>query len=101
MHESARARARARVCVREICRMLKVMYACYVCMRESTRARTHLSVCMILMWWLWLVGSIKLQVSFSKKPYKRDNILQKRPIILAILLTVATPYVNVKEMFGM
>ena len=27
-----------------------------------------------------------------KEPYKRDNILQKRPIILSILLTVATPY---------
>ena len=24
----------------------------------------------------------KLQVSFAKEPYKRDNILQKRPIIL-------------------
>jgi len=42
--------------------------------------------------WLWLVGSIKLQVSFTKEPYKRDDVLQKRPIILSILLTVATPY---------
>ena len=42
--------------------------------------------------WLWLLGSIKLQVSFSKETYKRDAILQKRPIILSILLTVATPY---------
>ena len=31
-------------------------------------------------------------VSFAKEPYKRDYILQKRPIISAILLTVATPY---------
>jgi len=30
---------------------------------------------------LRLVGSIKLQVSFAKEPYKRDYILQKRPII--------------------
>jgi len=44
------------------------------------------------MGWLWLVGSIKLQVSFAKETYKRDNVLQKRPIILSILLTVATPY---------
>jgi len=29
---------------------------------------------------------------FAKEPYKRDNILQKRPVILSILLTVATPY---------
>jgi len=37
-------------------------------------------------------GSIKLKVSFAKEPYKRDDIPQKRPIILSILLTVATPY---------
>jgi len=43
------------------------------------------------MGWLWLVGSIKLEVSFAKEPYERDAILQKRPIILSILLTVATP----------
>jgi len=41
--------------------------------------------CMLLfthpdMGWLRLVGSIKLQVSFAKEPYKRDAILQKRPI---------------------
>ena len=33
------------------------------------------------MGWLQLVGSIKLLVSFAKETYKRDNILQKRPII--------------------
>ena len=42
--------------------------------------------------WLRLVGSLKLQVSFAKEPYKRDDILQKRPIILRSLLTEATPY---------
>ena len=31
--------------------------------------------------WLWLVGSIKLQGSFSEEPYKRDDILKKRHII--------------------
>jgi len=44
------------------------------------------------MGWLRLVGSLKLQVSFAKEPYKRDDILQKRPIILRSLLIVATPY---------
>jgi len=29
---------------------------------------------------------------FCKNPYKREDILQKRPIILSILLTIATPY---------
>ena len=33
------------------------------------------------MGWLRLVGSIKSQVSFPKEPYKRDDILQKRPVI--------------------
>ena len=46
---------------------------------------------------LWWVGLLNLQVSFAKKPYKRDNILQKRPIILSILLTVATPYLYVSQ----
>jgi len=34
---------------------------------------------------------LKLQVSFAKEPYKRDDILQKRPIIFRSLLIVATP----------
>ena len=49
------------------------------------------------MGWLRLVGSIKLQVSFAKEPYKRDNILPKRPIVLSILLTVATPYIILSQ----
>jgi len=44
------------------------------------------------MGWLWLVGSIKVQVSFATKLYKRDYILQKRHVILSILRTIATPY---------
>jgi len=43
------------------------------------------------MGWLRLVGSFKLYVSFAKEPYKRDHILQKRPVILRSLLIVATP----------
>jgi len=43
------------------------------------------------MGWLRLVGSLKLWVSFTKEPYKRDYILQKRPMILRSLLIVATP----------
>ena len=46
-------------------------------------------------WTRGVVGSLKLQVSFAKKPYKRDDILQKRPIILKSLLIVATPYIQV------
>jgi len=46
------------------------------------------------MGWLRFVGSLKLKVFFAKDPYKRDDILQKRPIILRSLLIVATPYVS-------
>jgi len=53
--------------------------------------------CHLLSWlrymgWLRLVGSSRLQVSFAIEPYKRDDILQKRPIILRSLLIVATSY---------
>jgi len=47
------------------------------------------------MGWLRLVGSLELQVSFAKEPYKRDYVLQKRPIILRRLFIVATPYLLV------
>ena len=36
-------------------------------------------------------GTTTCQVSFAKEPYKRDDILQKRPMILRSLLIVATP----------
>jgi len=52
------------------------------------------------MGWLHVVSSIKLQVSFAKEPYERDDILQKRPIILRSLLIVATPYVDKSDLFG-
>ena len=44
--------------------------------------------------WLRLVGSLEVKVSNAKEPYKRDDILQKRPMILRSLLIVATPYVD-------
>jgi len=47
---------------------------------------THLG-----MGWLQLVGSLKLYVSFAKEHYKRDDILQKRPITLRSLLHLAIP----------
>jgi len=40
--------------------------------------------------WLRSVRSLELQVSFAKEPYERDDILQKRPIVLRSLLVVAT-----------
>jgi len=44
------------------------------------------------MGWLRLVGSLKLQVSFAEYSLFYRALLQKRPIILSILLTEATPY---------
>ena len=44
------------------------------------------------MGWLRSVGSIKLHVSFAEYRLFYRALLQKRPIILSILLTVATPY---------
>ena len=41
------------------------------------------------MGWLQFVGTIKLEVSFAKEPYKRDDILPKRPKHLSILMTVS------------
>jgi len=40
------------------------------------------------------LGSLKLFVSPAKEPYKRDCILQKRPVILRSLLIAATPYMK-------
>ena len=45
---------------------------------QKTAARVFLH-----MGWLRLVGSLKLYDSFAKEPYERDDILQKRPIILS------------------
>jgi len=44
------------------------------------------------MGWLPIVGSLQSQVSFAKEPYKRDYIVQQRPLIWRSLLLVATPY---------
>ena len=51
------------------------------------------------MGWLRLVGSLKLYVSFAKEPYKRDHILQKRPVILRSLIIVATQYLDKCESY--
>jgi len=57
--------------------------------RQSTNTATVFSTDI---GWLRLVGSLKLQVSFAKEPYKRDYFLQKRPIIVRSLLILAAPY---------
>ena len=56
---------------------------------DSVMSSVCVSVCVCHIWWLRLVGSLKSLVSFAKETHKRDYILQKRPIILKILLIVA------------
>jgi len=48
--------------------------------------------------WLRVVGSFKLWVSFAKEPYERDDILQKRRVILRTLLIETTPCHITKHM---
>jgi len=63
-----------------------------VCVREREREREREKGLLTLyIGWLRLVGSFKVKVFFATEPYKRDNILQKSPIILRSLLIVATP----------
>jgi len=45
----------------------------------------------LYMGWLRLVGSLKSHVCFAKEPDEKDDVLQKKPIILRSLLIVATP----------
>ena len=59
-----------------------VLYCAAVCCSEGGRG----------MGWLWSVGSMKLWVSFAEYRLFYRALLQKRLIILSILLTEATPY---------
>jgi len=69
--------------------MTSVRTTCwYVCIYDMQKVHVTSSS---RMGWLRLVGSFKLQVSFAKETYKRDDILQKRPIILMSLQIGATP----------
>jgi len=56
----------------------------------------HMFICVNVtrasMGWLRLVASIKLQVSSTEYRLFYKSLLQKRPVILSILLTEATPY---------
>jgi len=85
--------------VKATCRKLKVSPVNYMCHHTHVNCMCHVThvycVCRVIhVNWMWL-GSIRLQVSFAKEAYKRDDILQKRLTILSMLLTVATPYEHV------
>jgi len=63
---------------------------------STMEGRDHLSMLWVLwrstMGWLRLVGSIQFYVSFAEYSLCYRALLQKKPIILSILLTEATPY---------
>ena len=50
----------------------------------------HTTLACPTLWWGTLGGD-KIYVSFAKEPHTRDDILQKRPIILRSLLIEVTP----------
>jgi len=101
------------------------IWLCVVCVRarekDSVNACVHVRPCVwervrnfdvfIVMrfhdviGWLWSVGSIKLYVSFAEYHLFYRALLQNRPIILSILLTVATAYIIILillfEMIGL
>jgi len=90
-------------CVAVCCSVLQCVAVCcsvLQCVAQKCRVLHHLitehtntigNIASPDMGWLRLVGSLKLWVSFAKELYERDYTLQKRPIILRILLIVATP----------
>ena len=51
----------------------------------------HRSYTLWDIWYIWIQVTWCAYVSFTKEPCKRDDILQKRPVILRSLLIVATP----------
>ena len=73
-------------------RDLRVQAYRYTCVP----VRLYLWLCM---GWLWLVGSLKSQVSFAEYSLFYRALLQKRPVILRSLLIVATPYLYTALMF--
>jgi len=68
------------------------VYKTYICIHTHVYLSSG-----IWLGWLRLAGSFKLCVVFGKEPYKRDDILPKRPKILRSLLIVATPYQRLKS----
>jgi len=91
------------VCVRVcVCVCSCVCMCVYVCVCACVSVRVCVCVCVcscvcvflcVCVRFCVVIRSLSLdfQVSFAKEPYKRDYILQKRPIILRSQLIVATP----------
>jgi len=79
-----------------LCDESYVWYDEYICVMSTYLCFVICVFCnesICVMGWLRSVGSIKSQVSFAEYRLLCRALLQKRPIILSILLTKATPYV--------
>ena len=63
-----------------------------ICTHVYSKCCDYLTIKEEAMGRLRLVGSITLQISFAEYRLFSRALLQKRPIILSILLTEATPY---------
>ena len=63
-----------------------------MCVWVCTHTHMHSCIGVFGMGWLWLVGSLKLQVSFTEYRLFYRALWQKRPIISRSQLIVATPY---------
>ena len=81
------------LCVAVCCRVLQYVAMCRSMFQDNLTSVPS----QVTMGWLWLVSSLKLYNSFAKEPYKRDCILQTRPIILRSLLIVATQYRDILQ----
>jgi len=73
------------------CVMSDFVYVC-VCVRVWVSGVVLSVFAFAAMGWLRLVGSIKLYASFAEYWLFCRALLQKRPIILSMLLTKAIPY---------
>ena len=60
-----------------------------MCVRMSRSSSTDLWSSFADMGWLWLVGCLKIQVSFAEYSLFYRALLQKRPMVLGSLLIVA------------
>ena len=65
-------------------------YYVYICIKRETERNYEGQELCTLMGWLRLVGFLKSEVFFAKEPCKRDDILQRRPMILRSLVIIAT-----------
>jgi len=74
-------------CVAMRCRVLQCVAMCFSVLQCVAICRRVLqcvgipSTVLEGIGWLPLVGSLKSKVSFAKETYKRDDTLQKRPVI--------------------